>query len=54
LIDAQVVHPRVPTDIGTFEVIYAGGTGAMQPFGNRLTQEELLKIMAFLDTLKKR
>jgi cytochrome c(L) len=54
LIDAQVVHPRVSTDIGTFEVIYAGGTGAMQPFGNRLTQEELLKIMAFLDTLKKR
>jgi cytochrome c-L len=54
LIDAQVVHPRASNDVGAFEVIYAGGTGAMQAFGNRLTQEEILQIMAFLDTLKKR
>ncbi len=35
LIDAQVVHPRAATDVGTFEVIYAGGTrrdaGIRQP-----------------------
>lgn len=37
----------------TIEVIYAGGTGAMQAFGNRLTQEEILKIMAFVGTLRK-
>jgi cytochrome c-L len=36
-----------------FEVIYGGGSGAMQAFGNRLTQEEILKVMAFVDTLKK-
>ena len=54
LVDQQYVHPRVATEPGTFEVIYAGGAGAMQPFGNRLTQEEILKIMAFLETLKKR
>ena len=40
--------------VDTFEIIYAGGAGAMQAFGNRLTQEEILKIMAFLDSIKKR
>jgi cytochrome c-L len=54
LVDNQFVHPRVATDVGTFEIIYAGGAGAMQSFGNRLTQEEILKIMAFLDSIKKR
>jgi len=53
-VDNQFVHPRVSTDVGTFEIIYAGGAGAMQAFGNRLTQEEILKIMAFLDSIKKR
>ena len=50
----KFIHPRVSSDVGTFEVIYGGGAGAMQAFGNRLTQEEILKIMAFLETLKKR
>jgi len=54
LIDANYAHPRVATDVGTFEVIYAGGAGAMQPFGKTLTQEEILKVMAFLDSLKKK
>ena len=54
LVDGLFNHPRVNTDVGTFEVIYAGGAGAMQAFGDRLTQEEILKIMAFIDTLKKR
>lgn len=54
LIDNNYAHPRVATEVGMFEVIYAGGAGAMQPFGNRLTQEEILKVMSFLDTLKKR
>jgi cytochrome c(L) len=54
LTDAQVTHPRVATDVGTFEVVYAGATGAMQAFGNRLTQDEILRLMAFIETLKKR
>ena len=53
LIDSMYNYPRVATNVGMFEVIYAGGTGAMQAFGNRLTQEEILKIMAFVSTLKK-
>jgi cytochrome c-L len=54
LTDATVVHPRVATDVGMFEVIYGGGSGAMQAFGNRLTQDEILKLMAFVETLKRR
>jgi cytochrome c-L len=53
LIDNTYSYPRVATDVGMFEVIYAGGTGAMQAFGDRLTQEEILKIMAFVSTFKK-
>jgi len=54
LTDATVVHPRVATDVGLFEIIYGGGSGAMQSFGNRLTQDEILRVMAFVETLKKR
>jgi cytochrome c(L) len=54
LVDNQFTYPRTRTDIGTFEVIYAGATGAMQAFGNRVSQDEILKIMAFIETLKKK
>ena len=46
-------YPRNGTDQGKFEIIYAGGAGAMQAFGNRLDQDEILKLIAFLDTLQK-
>ena len=54
LTDAQVTYPRVANDIGMFEVVYAGASGAMQAFGARLTQDEILRLMAFMETLKKR
>jgi cytochrome c(L) len=53
LTDAEVRYPRVATDVGQFEIIYAGGSGAMQPFGDRISQDGILKVIAFLDTLKK-
>lgn len=53
LVDDQYTYPRVKTDVGTFEVIYGGGSGAMQAFGNRITQDDILKIMAYLSSLKK-
>jgi len=46
-------YPRFTTDKGMFEIIYGGATGAMQPFGKRLKQDEILKIMAFVRSLKK-
>ena len=54
LVDSQVSHPRVSTDVGMFEVIYAGGTGAMQPFAGRITADTILKIMAYIDSLPKK
>lgn len=53
LVDNAYTYPRTATDRGTFEVIYAGATGAMQAFGNRVTQDDILKIMAYLSSLKR-
>jgi cytochrome c-L len=46
-------YPRFTTDKGIFEIIYGGGTGAMQPFGKRLTQDQILQVMAYVRTLKR-
>jgi cytochrome c-L len=53
LADDTWSHRRTGTDVGRFEIIYAGGAGAMQAFGNRLDQDEILKLVAFLETLQK-
>jgi cytochrome c-L len=45
------VHQRITNDVGLFEVIYGGASGAMQPFSKRMTQDEILKVMAFVRTL---
>ena len=49
-----MTYQRVANDVGMFEVIYGGASGAMQAFGNRLTQDEILKMMAFIDSIKKK
>jgi cytochrome c-L len=54
LIDDQVRHPRVVDDIGMFEVIYGGGAGAMAGFKGRLTQDQILKVIAFVDSMKQK
>lgn len=47
------LYPRVGTDVGLFEVVFGGASGAMQPFSQRLTQDQILKIMAYVRTLMK-
>jgi cytochrome c-L len=51
--DDQWKYARTGTAVGQFEIIYAGGAGAMQAFGTRLDQDEILKVIAFLETLQK-
>lgn len=51
LVDGQWKYERTNTDVGKFEIIYAGGAGAMQAFGQRLSQDEILRLIAFLDSL---
>jgi cytochrome c-L len=52
LVDDRWSHERTGTDVGKFEIIYAGGAGAMQAFGQRLSQDEILKLIALLDSLR--
>jgi cytochrome c-L len=47
------VYQRITNDVGLFEVIFGGASGAMQPFGKRMTQDEILMVMAYLRTLMK-
>lgn len=54
LVDNAVVRERVGTDVGMFEIIYGGGSGAMQSFHRRgMVQDDMLKIMAYVRSLKK-
>lgn len=52
LIDEQFAYTRVATAIGTFEVIYGGASGAMRSFKGRLTQDQILKVIAYVNSLK--
>ena len=50
--DDEWVRPRSDTEVGRFEIIYGGGAGAMQAFGRRITQDEILKVLAYIDTFR--
>lgn len=55
LITDEPLYSRVATDIGLFEIIYGGASGAMQPFSRQgLRQDGILKVMAYLRSLKAR
>ncbi len=49
--DDEYKRERAATDKGKFEIIYGGSAGAMQPFGRRFDQDEILRVMAFIETL---
>jgi cytochrome c(L) len=50
--DDTWLHARTGSAKGRFEIIYAGGAGAMQAFGKRIDQDQILQIVAFVDTLR--
>jgi cytochrome c-L len=52
LVDDKVAYPRVTTDVGVFEVIYGGASGAMRGFKGRMTQDEILKVVGYVRSLK--
>lgn len=52
LVDETFANERVAADKGFFEVVHGGASGAMQAFGDRLDQAEILKIMAYVDSLR--
>ncbi len=52
IVDEEVRYPRVANDVGMFEVIYGGAAGAMQAFGRRMDQDQILRIMAYISQLR--
>jgi cytochrome c-L len=48
LIDHQHQYPQIATDVGLFEVVFGGASGAMQPFSKRLSQDQILKVIAYV------
>ncbi|MGQ0662039.1 MAG: c-type cytochrome [Pseudomonadota bacterium] len=53
LVDDVFGYERASTDIGMFEIIFGGAAGAMRRFNDRLSQDQILKLMAYLQSLKK-
>jgi cytochrome c-L len=54
LIDEVYVNARANTDVGMFEIVHSGASGAMRSFAERgIKQDEMLKIIAYVHTLKK-
>ncbi len=54
LISDNWIRERAATDVGMFEIIYGGSSGAMQSFARRgMTQNQMLKIIAYVRSLKK-
>ena len=54
LIDGEVINPRAGTDVGDFEIVYAGARGAMQSFARRgMSADDMLKVIAYVRRLKK-
>lgn len=53
LIDDAYNYERTQTDVGLFEIVFAGGLGAMQPFRDRMSQDEILRVLARVRSLKR-
>jgi cytochrome c-L len=52
LVSDSPKRARTGTDRGRFEIIYAGGAGAMQAFGRRIDQDQVLQLLAYLEVLR--
>jgi cytochrome c-L len=54
LIGDKWIRERAATDVGMFEIVYGGASGAMQSFAKRgLSQDDMLKIIAYVRSLKR-
>ncbi len=50
--DDEWLYERTDTEIGRFEIIYGGGNESMRGFGRQMDQDDILKVMAFLETFR--
>jgi cytochrome c-L len=52
LIGSQHIYERAATDVGLFEAVFGGALGAMQSFRDRMTQDEILRLNAYVRRLR--
>ena len=52
LIGTDHIYPQMMNDPGMFSSLYAGASGAMQSFANRMSQDDMLKVIAYVRTLQ--
>ena len=53
LIGSEHVYRQTSTDPGMFAILYVGASGAMQSFASRMSQDEMLRVIAYVRTLGK-
>jgi cytochrome c-L len=54
LIGEDHVNARAGTDVGRFEIIHSGASGAMKAFSKRgISQDQILQLIAYIHSLKK-
>lgn len=51
-LDDQWHYDYTGTMRGRFAIVYGGGAGAMQAFNDRLTQDQILRVLAYLEKLR--
>lgn len=51
LIGNDHIYPQTSNDPGMFAILYAGASGAMQSFAGRMSQDEMLRVIAYVRTL---
>lgn len=50
--DEEWMYARTDTEVGRFEIIYGGGKGSMRGFGRQMDQDDILKVMAYIDLFR--
>lgn len=50
--DEDWMYDRTDTEVGRFEIIYGGGKGSMRGFGRQMDQDDILKVMAYIDLFR--
>jgi cytochrome c-L len=54
LVGDKWIRERAATDVGMFEIVYGGASGAMQSFARRgMSMDDMLKVIAYVRSLKK-
>lgn len=47
------IYPQTANDVGMFAILFTGASGAMQSFADRIEQDDMLKIIAYVRSLGK-